>query len=89
MLGKEAIAFAKVAIEIVLPELMTKPAGLLMGQRSLTADRAMREIAHMRATTTMAARCKPVLARYRSAMMSEALSRSAVMAQALRCRDFR
>src|SRR5215470_2238866 len=48
------------------------------------ADRAMREIAHMRAT--MAARCKPVLARYRSAMMSEALSRSAVMAQALRCR---
>ena len=31
MLGKESITFAKVAIEIVLPELMTKPAGLLMG----------------------------------------------------------
>jgi len=94
MLGKEPIAFAKVAIEIMLPELMTKPAGLLMGQRSLTADRAMREIAHMRAT--IAAMRKPVLARYRSAMMtealsrfammSEALSRSAMVGQALRCR---
>ena len=31
MLGKEPIAFAKVAIEIMLPELMTKPGGLLVG----------------------------------------------------------
>ena len=31
MLGKESITVAKVAIEILLPELMTEPVGLLMG----------------------------------------------------------
>jgi hypothetical protein len=31
MLGKESITVAKMAIEILLPELMTQPAGLLMG----------------------------------------------------------
>jgi len=45
------------------------------------ADRTMREIAHMR--VTIAAMRKPMLARYRSAMMSKALSRCAMMGEAL------
>jgi hypothetical protein len=41
------------------------------------ADSGMREIAHMRAT--IAAMRKPMVARDRSAMMGQALGRSALM----------
>jgi hypothetical protein len=36
VLGEESIAFAKMPIEIVLPELLPQTRGLLMGQRRLT-----------------------------------------------------
>jgi hypothetical protein len=75
VLGKESITFAKVAIEIMLPELMTEPVGLLMGQRGLMADGGMREIARVRAT--IANMREPVVARPRSAMVGQALSRRA------------